>query len=96
MCQALLEIMQPEIDAIVGEAKKETVEKVTREVTKEVTKEVTREVTKEVTREVTKEVTRDLAKATARKMLDAGKFTTEEIHEYVPWLSIEEIQQLES
>jgi len=46
MCQALLEIMEPEINKI-KEAVKE-----------EVTKEVTREVTKEVTREVTKEVTK--------------------------------------
>ncbi len=43
MCQALLEIMEPEIN------------KIKAEVTKEVTREVTREVTKEVTREVTRE-----------------------------------------
>ena len=47
MCQALLEIMEPEINKIKAE--------VTKEVTKEVTREVTREVTKEVTREVTRE-----------------------------------------
>ncbi len=51
MCQALLEIMEPEINKIKAEVTKE----VTREVTKEVTREVTREVTKEVTREVTRE-----------------------------------------
>ena len=51
MCQALLEIMEPEINKIKAEVTKE----VTREVTKEVTREVTREVTKEVTREVTSE-----------------------------------------
>ena len=43
MCQALLEIMEPEINKIKAE--------VTKEVTREVTKEVTREVTKEVTKE---------------------------------------------
>lgn len=59
MCQALLEIMEPEINKI-----KETVkEEVTRKVTREVTKEVTREVTEEVTREVTKAVTREVTKA---------------------------------
>ena len=82
MCKALLEIMEPEINQIVGER--------TREVTKEVTKEVTREVTKAVT----KAVTRDLSEETAIKMLKSGKFTVEEIHEYVPRLSIEEIRAL--
>lgn len=43
MCQALLEIMEPEINKIKANVKEE----VTREVTKEVTKEVTREVTRE-------------------------------------------------
>ncbi|MDE6220788.1 MAG: hypothetical protein K2G51_10260 [Lachnospiraceae bacterium] len=51
MCQALLEIMEPEINKI-----KETVkEEVTKEVTREVTKEVTESVTKEVTESVTKQ-----------------------------------------
>ncbi len=75
MCEALLEIMEPEINYIVGEAKKE--------------------VAIEVTREVTKEVTRDLSIETASKMLKSGKFTVEEIHEYVPRLTIEEIRALE-
>ncbi len=47
MCQALLEIMEPEINKI-----KENVKE---EVTREVTEEVTREVTKEVTRGVIRE-----------------------------------------
>lgn len=71
MCEALLEIMEPEINYIVGEAKKE------------------------VAIEVTKEVTRDLSIETASKMLKSGKFTVEEIHEYVPRLTIEEIRALE-
>lgn len=75
MCEALLEIMEPEINYIVGEAKKE--------------------VAIEVTREVTKEVTRDLSIETASKMLKSEKFTVEEIHEYVPRLTIEEIRALE-
>lgn len=48
MCEALLEIMEPEINKI----KERTKEEVTKEVTEEVTREVTREVTEEVTREV--------------------------------------------
>ena len=35
-----------------------------------------------------------LSEETAAKMLKSGKFTVEEIHEYVPRLSIEEIQAL--
>ncbi len=49
MCQALLEIMEPEINKIKADVREE----VTKEVTEEVTKEVTREVTKEVTKQVT-------------------------------------------
>ncbi|MDE7205887.1 MAG: hypothetical protein K2N90_01770 [Lachnospiraceae bacterium] len=58
MCQALLEIMEPEINKIKETVKEEVTEEVTREVTRTVTREVTRAVTKEVTREVTKEVTK--------------------------------------
>lgn len=94
MCEALLEIMEPEINQIIGEVTKEVTREVTKEVTQEVTREVTRKVTREVTKEVTKEVTRDLSEETAAKMLKSGKFTVEEIHEYVPRLSIEEIQAL--
>ena len=65
------------------------------EVTKEVTREVTQKVTQKVTQEVTQEVTKDLSRETASKMLKSGKFTVEEIHEYVPKLSIEEIRALE-
>lgn len=90
MCKALLEIMEPEINQIVGERTRE----ITKEITEEVTKEVTREVTREVTKAVTKAVTRDLSEETAVKMLKSGKFTVEEIHEYVPRLSIEEIRAL--
>ena len=68
---------------------------VTEEVTNQVTKEVTREVTEEVTREVTKEVTKDVAEETAGKMLKSGKFSAEEIHEYIPWLTVEEIRGLQ-
>ena len=62
MCQALLEIMEPEINKIAGEA--------------------------------AKEAAREAATGTALKMLKAQKFSAEEIHEYVPLLSVEEIETL--
>lgn len=55
----------------------------------------TQEVTQQITQEVTQEVTRDLSIETASKMLRSGRFTVEEIHEFVPRLSIEEIRELE-
>ena len=70
MCQALLEIMEPEISKIANEA----VEKATKETAEKVAKET--------------------AKGTALKMLKSGKFSAEEIHEYVPSLSLEEIETL--
>lgn len=63
MCQALLEIMEPEINKLM-----ET------EINKLMETEAIR---------------------TASKMLQSGKFTIEEIHEYVPRLSIEKIRLLE-
>ncbi len=90
MCQALLELMEPEIDKIVGKER----ERVTREVTQVVTREVTREVTEEVTEKVTKKVTKNVAEGMAKKMLNSGKFTVEELQEYVPWLTVEEIEKL--
>lgn len=70
MCQALLEIMEPEISKIVGEA----------------TEKVRKETEKVVKEEDIK---------TAIKMLKSGKFSIEEIKEYVPRLSIDEIRSLE-
>ena len=61
MCQALLEIMEPEINKIAGEAAKEAA----------------------------REAAREAATGTALKMLKAQKFSAEEIHEYVPLLSVE-------
>ena len=69
MCQALLEIMEPEINQI----KKEVAKEVTMEVTKEVTEEVTKAVTKEVTIEVTKEVTRKDVAITVKTLRDLGQ-----------------------
>ncbi len=62
MCQALLEIMESEINKIAVEAAKEASKKA--------------------------------ATDTALKMLEARKFSAEEIHEYVSLLSVEEIREL--
>lgn len=72
VCNALLELMEPEINKIVGEATKAAVEEA---------------VTKTKKEEAIK---------TATKMLKSGKFTSEEIHEFVPRLSLEEIAMLEN
>jgi len=66
MCQALLEIMEPEINKIVGEARKEERIKARKEGAIE----------------------------TATNMLKSGKFSIEEIVEYVPKLSIEEVRTI--
>ena len=67
MCQALLEIMEPEINKIKAE----------------VTKEVTREVTKEVTREVTKEVTSKGIRNIVTVLRDCGQGNAEIIRAIV-------------
>lgn len=89
------EVTQKVTQKVTQEVTKEVTREVTQEVTKEVTREVTQKVTQKVTQEVTQEVTKDLSRETASKMLKSGKFTVEEIHEYVPKLSIEEIRALE-
>ena len=62
MCQALLEIMEPEISKIAKEAAEEAAIKE--------------------------------AKETAINMLKSGKFIVEEIKEYIPRLSVEEIKAI--
>ena len=62
MCQALLEIMEPEISKITEKAVKETADREARE--------------------------------TAVNMLKSGKFAAEEIKEYIPRLSVEEIKAI--
>lgn len=69
MCQALLEIMEPEISEIVRDAE----EKVRKE---------------------TEERTRRETIKSARKMLDSGKFSVEEIAEYLPGLSSVELRSI--
>lgn len=78
MCQALLDIMEPEIRKIAGEAAKKAAEIAAKKTAEIVAKETTEKVSKE----------------TALKMLKSGKFSTAEIHEYVPSLSLEEIETL--
>lgn len=69
MCEALLEIMEPEINRIV----KEATEKETRSLREEAQKE---------------------AMETAAKMLKSGKFSIEEVKDFVPRLSVEEIKAI--
>lgn len=71
VCNALLELMEPEINKLVGEATKAAVEEAEKKAKEE-------------------------AVRTATKMLKSGKFTIEEICEFVPRLSIEEIGMLEN
>lgn len=66
VCNALLELMEPEISKIVGEA----------------------------TKVAEKEAKKEEAVETAAKMLKSGRFTVEEIHEFIPRLSVEEIGML--
>ena len=71
VCNALLELMEPQINKLVGEATKAAVEEAEKKAKEE-------------------------AVRTATKMLKSGKFTIEEICEFVPRLSIEEIGMLEN
>lgn len=77
MCQALLEIMEPEINKIVDEATKKV-----------------EEAAKKAAEKAAEEAAEEAAIKTALKMLEAQKFSAEEIHEYVPLLSVEEIKAL--
>ena len=75
VCQALLEIMEPEINKIVREA--------------------TERVRKETEERVGKEAEKRQAFDTAKIMISSGKFSAGEIVEYVPGISIEEVQSLD-
>ena len=84
VCQALLEIMEPEINKIVGEA------------TERVRRETEEKVRKETEEKVRKETEKRQAFDTAKIMISSGKFSAGEIVEYVPGISIEEVQSLEN
>lgn len=78
MCQALLEIMKPEICMITEKAVRETADRVANETANRVAKETADRV----------------ARMTAVNMLKSGKFPPEEIQQYIPQLSVEEINAL--
>ncbi|MCI9500658.1 MAG: hypothetical protein HFG76_01390 [Hungatella sp.] len=91
VCQALLEIMEPEISKIVGEA----TEKVRKETEERVQKETEKRVQKETEERVQKETEKRQAVDTAKKMISSGKFSAKEIIKYVSGISIEEVMTLE-
>lgn len=82
MCQALLEIMEPEINQIVRQA----TEKERRE------KEEARREKEEAVRQLQRE--KEKAEKTVIKMIKLQKVTIEEIQECVPKLSIDDIEKL--
>ena len=79
MCQALLEIMEPEINRIVEEATKQS----------RLEAGQSRLEAERLRKEAKKE-----AIQTAKKMLESGKFSVEETQECVPRLSIKEIEAI--
>ena len=87
MCEALLEIMEPEINRIV----KEATEKETRRLREETERlqEENRQEAERLREEAQKE-----AMETAIKMLKSGKFSVEEVKDFVPRLSAEEIKAI--
>ncbi len=108
MCEALLEIMEPEINQMVKEAtEKET--KRLQEETERLQEENERlqeeterlqEETERLQEESRKETKRLQEKArkeaieTAAKILKSGKFSIEEVKEFIPRLSFEEIEAI--
>lgn len=70
MCQALLEIMEPEINKIAEEAAKKAAE------------------------EATKKAEEKTAEEAAIRMVKAGRMSVEEIKEFFPKLSAEQIKQI--
>ena len=73
MCQALLEIMEPEINKIAEEEAKKAAKEAAKEAEKEAAKEATE---------------------TAIRMVKAGRLSVEEIKEFFPRLSAEQIKQI--
>ena len=86
MCQALLEIMEPEINKIKEQTIKETTDRVA--------KETADRVAKETADRVAKETAHKEARENAANMLRSGNFSPEEIKKYIPRLSLEEIKAL--
>ena len=94
MCQALLEIMKPEICMITEKAVRETADRVAKETADRVAKETADRVANETADRVAKETADRVARMTAVNMLKSGKFPPEEIQQYIPQLSVEEINAL--
>ena len=105
MCEALLEIMEPEINRMV----KEATEKETRRLREEAERlqEESRKEAKRLQEEAEKlreenqkeaerlrEEARKESMETAAKMLKSGKFSVEEVKDFVPRLSAEEIKAI--
>ncbi len=90
MCQALLEIMEPEINQIVMQA----TEKAGKEADQRAEEAAKRaEEAAQWAEEAVRKAKQE-AEETARKMIKSRKFSIEEIREYVPRLSVEEIQEI--
>lgn len=77
MCQALLEIMEPEINKIKKSLEESVTKSVTESVTKSVTESVTEDVTRSVTESVTKSVTESKIVSAIRSFQDFGISTVQ-------------------
>lgn len=93
MCQALLEIMEPEINQIVEAAtKKSKLEAEKSKLEAEKSKQEAEKSKQEA--EKLKKEAKEEAIQTATKILESGKFSVEEIRNCVPRLSIKEIEAI--
>jgi 3-oxoacyl-[acyl-carrier-protein] synthase III len=63
---------------------------------KKIKKEYEKEYATKLKNEVTKEVTKEAAEETAKRMIQKGKLSLEDISEYVPSLTMEELKRLEA
>ena len=61
----------------------------------QILKAYVKDIKKEAAEEAAKEAAKKTAKETAAKMIQKGKLSLEEIAEYVPSLSMEELKELE-
>ena len=91
MCQAMLELMEPEINQI----RKETAEKAATEATRKA-EEAAAEAIKKATQKVEKieKSARREAVHTVKSLLKSGKLSAEEIAGCVPRLSLDEIRAI--
>ena len=60
------------------------------------TDEITEQVTQQVTEQVTQQVTHDKDRETAERMIKKGKMSLEDIADYVPALSYDELKKIEA